>query len=435
MAREKADDIKEFGARLVRAIADLIGIRATAHIVQSVFASDAVSFDEESNVFFRKNVGKPALKELTTLLGERLERNFGHDFTDNLFRTIYTDIFKDSGDREDADAAAILAIVPEQFLENERLRSLSKQELEKVVLERTRELRNTNVSLEQTVAERTKELTVANKNLEGANANLEDANRRLQELDEIKSEFIRIAAHQLRTPMSAIKWTFYTLLDGDVGALTEEQRSFIIRGSMANDRMVALVNDLLNVSRIEEGKFDYVFTEGDIMDFLREKISETSLQAKNSGVALSLTSDGLIPPLLFDAEKLTLAVNNLLDNAIRYTPAGGKVDVTVAKKDSYVIVAIHDTGVGIPHEDFPRLFSKFFRSRNVVTLQTDGSGLGLYIARNILKEHKGDIEVVSEEGKGTTFSLLLPLAPAPASTSAAVSEKLSKKLRMRREHA
>lgn len=225
-----------------------------------------------------------------------------------------------------------------------------------------------------------------------------------------KSEFISIAAHQLRTPLSAVKWTMRLLMDGDLGVLNSSQLKLLGRGYETNEKMIQLVNDLLNVSRIEDGRFGYRFNKANIIETLTSVVSSSNISAREHGVKLLFKIPTQpLPLFVFDQEKISLAFQNLVDNAIKYTPPEGTVTVTVAQEAQYVKISVHDTGVGVPKNQIERLFSKFFRAENVIHMQTSGSGLGLFIVKNIIARHGGKISVESEENKGSTFWFTLPI--------------------------
>jgi signal transduction histidine kinase len=229
-------------------------------------------------------------------------------------------------------------------------------------------------------------------------------------ISRVKSEFVSVVAHQLRTPLSAVKWSMRLLLDGDIGELTIKQLEVLQRGYNTNERMIKLVNDLLNAARIEEGKFGYEFKEIDLVSFFEKLIDGYKLEAKRRGLDLLFVKeiDNLLDAYV-DEERLTLAINNLLDNAVKYTEPGGKIKLKLGKSGNFAEIEISDNGVGIPNKEIKRVFSKFFRASNVTRLETDGTGLGLFIVRNIVKRHGGEISFVSEEKKGTTFTITLPL--------------------------
>lgn len=230
-----------------------------------------------------------------------------------------------------------------------------------------------------------------------------------RELDQLKSDFISVAAHQLRTPLSGVKWVLKLLLDGDLGAVNNEQKEMLNRGYETNEKMIQLVNDLLNASRIENAKFGYDLKKGDFKKLLSVLIENTELTSKQRNVEVQFVNHaGDIPYFSFDAEKLLIALQNVVDNALKYTLSGGKVSITVERRGDYIEVKVSDTGVGVPKEELPKLFSKFFRASNVIHLETDGSGLGLFIVKSIIARHGGSIKVDSIEGKGTTVIIMIP---------------------------
>lgn len=225
-----------------------------------------------------------------------------------------------------------------------------------------------------------------------------------------KSEFISIAAHQLRTPLSAIKWTIHMVINGDLGPLNPSQVKLLNNGYETNEKMIQLVNDLLNVARIEDGRFGYDFKQNDLLKVINSVIGGVKHMSSEKAVTVELIApaEGL-GLFVFDTNKTALALQNLVDNAVKYTPAGGKVTVTVEKADPYVRVTVKDTGIGVPQEQLSRLFTKFFRAENALHMQTSGSGLGLYIVKNIILRHGGKFDVQSKEGEGSTFSVTLPM--------------------------
>jgi len=225
-----------------------------------------------------------------------------------------------------------------------------------------------------------------------------------------KSEFISIAAHQLRTPLSAIKWALRLLIDGDEGPMTAAQIELLNKGYQTNEKMIQLVNDLLNVARIEEGRFGYEFKENDIIKVLSSVITSTNIVAKRKNINLIFNNSKIkIIPFVFDDKKIGLVIQKLVDNAIKYTLDGGKVTVDINKKGGFIEIKVSDTGVGIPKNQIGRMFTKFYRGENVMRIQTSGSGLGLFITKNIVERHGGKISLESRENKGSVFTFTLPL--------------------------
>lgn len=229
-------------------------------------------------------------------------------------------------------------------------------------------------------------------------------------LNKVKSEFINIAAHQLRTPLSGLKWTMRIMLDGDVGEMSAEQKRLLARGYEANERMIRLVNDLLDVARIEEGRFGYEFAKHDLGKIIQSSADDLALTAQERRITVTIhPSRATLAELTLDEKKMKLVLENIIENAIHYTLPGGRIDITVSPLgEKYVEIQIKDTGIGIPKNHLPRLFTKFARADNVVRLGIEGSGLGLFIARNVVHRHGGEIWVESEEHRGTTVHFTLP---------------------------
>ena len=229
-------------------------------------------------------------------------------------------------------------------------------------------------------------------------------------VERMKTEFVSVAAHQLRTPLSAIKWTLNMLLNGDLGKITSEQKEFMQKSYLSNERMIRLINDLLNVTRIEEGRYLYERVPLDIIRLVQSMVDFYKDEAQKRGINLEFKKPKKkSPEVMVDVEKIELAVQNILDNAVKYTPKGGKVIVALNYNKKEVVISIKDTGVGIPKNQQKRIFTKFFRGSNVIKLETDGSGLGLFITKNIIEAHGGKVWFESEENKGTTFYFSLPI--------------------------
>lgn len=229
-------------------------------------------------------------------------------------------------------------------------------------------------------------------------------------ISRLKSQFVSVAAHQLRTPLSALKWTMRLLLDGDIGAISEEQKKILERGYVTNERMISLVNDMLEVSRIEEGKYGFSFQKVFIAEIVQNVVLEITPEAERQGVQVNVAIQ--VPKklsLIGDPERLHAALMNLLDNALRYNHPGGKVALTLMRDAEFVKISVEDTGIGIPDTEADKIFSKFYRATNALKRETEGSGLGLFIVQNIVNRHGGSIEFASIENKGTSVSLTLPV--------------------------
>lgn len=242
-----------------------------------------------------------------------------------------------------------------------------------------------------------------------------------REVDRMKNEFISIASHQLRTPMSGVKGVLALLIEEVLGPLNTEQRQYLQRAYESNERLIALVNDLLNVSRLEQGSLLLRTEAIDLPALLRTLASEFQpraaryhqnllLQASAAGAEKAAT--GMVQG---DPVRLREVFANLVDNAIKYTPEGGTVRLTWRPTPDQVVVEVSDNGVGIPADKLSSLFLKFNRIQNPLSGREFGTGLGLYFARSVVELHQGRIEVASEPGQGTTFRVFLPRQPAPAS--------------------
>lgn len=227
-------------------------------------------------------------------------------------------------------------------------------------------------------------------------------------IEKMKTEFVSVAAHQLRTPLSAIKWTIRMILDGDVGEINEEQRELLEQTYISNERMIRLINDLLDVSRIEEGRLLYDQKDARIEDVIDSVIEASQEMLRNKNMVLEVNKKET-PKVKIDKEKIGVVIQNLLENAIKYTEQGGKIKITLDNDEKNVIFKIEDSGVGIPKSQQDRIFTKFFRAENVTRMETNGTGLGLYTTKNIVQAHKGQIWFESEENKGTTFYFTIPI--------------------------
>ena len=255
-----------------------------------------------------------------------------------------------------------------------------------------------------------KEYDQAAKMLFRKDIELSRANETLQELDKIKSNFISIVAHQLRTPLSGIKWTINILLTGEMGELNNDQRTFLMKTYESNNRMITLVNDMLDVDRIQSGKIHYKFQCINIVDLVDNILFELSPQATKKSISIEFKKklDNL-PKAYVDPETIRAVIQNLLDNAINYTIEGGHIVLDILVIPDYLQISISDDGIGIPEEEQKNIFNRFFRGSNAVKHLTDGSGLGLYIAKEIIQKNGGKIWFESRVGKGSTFYFTVPI--------------------------
>lgn len=235
------------------------------------------------------------------------------------------------------------------------------------------------------------------------------ANEHMQALDTMKSEIISVAAHQLRTPLSGMKWMMKMLLVGDVGAISPAQRELLERGYESNERLIRLVNDMLAVDRLESGRVKYVFVPVQLQSLIEKVVADllSAATEKNVHIITKLAPD--VPKLYLDPERITDLLNNLIDNAVKYSMGEGTVTVSLVKAAESASIIVSDQGIGIPTTDQAHVFSRFFRGSNAMRHQTEGSGLGLSIAQNVVLRHGGKIWFESTEGAGATFVVQLPI--------------------------
>lgn len=226
--------------------------------------------------------------------------------------------------------------------------------------------------------------------------------------DKMKSEFVTLAAHQLRTPTSGIKWSLETLLEGDYGELNSVQKEAVQKAYNTNDKVIELVRDLLDVAQIEEGKYLNNLALSNIAEIIQSVLDSRSQEIVNRKLIVEFQKEE-VPRIMLDAEKTDIAIKNILDNAIRYTKPGGEIIINLKRNKKEIEIQIKDSGVGIPEEEQSRVFSKFFRGSNITKMETEGTGLGLYIAKNIIEAHGGKVWFESRRDEGTIFYIIIPI--------------------------
>ncbi len=241
-----------------------------------------------------------------------------------------------------------------------------------------------------------------------------------KEVDKAKTEFVSLASHQLRTPLSAINWYTEMLLSGDAGDLNEEQRNYLNEVYDGNKRMVDLVNDLLNVSRLDMGTFKIEPKPISVLDLLDSVLSEMKSLIIKKELVVNKSASKNIKEFNADEKLLRMIYQNLISNALKYTPTKGEIDIKLENKKSgtkvdskiltedILLLTVSDSGMGIPKNQQDKIFSKLFRADNAKESETEGTGLGLYVIKSILEKTGGDIWFKSKEGKGTTFYVAMP---------------------------
>jgi signal transduction histidine kinase len=252
-------------------------------------------------------------------------------------------------------------------------------------------------TLEKRVRERTQEL--------------EAANEQLRELDELKSSFVSTVSHELRTPMTSIKGYVDNILDGLTGVLTEKQSYYLNRVQYNVERLTRMINDLLDLSRIEARRVELRLGTVCMRDLVTDVVEGFQRAAAEKGIALHTNFHDELPAIQGDRDKLHQVLTNLIQNAIKFTPKGGQVRVeSQVRDDGFLMVGVSDTGSGIPPHELDRVFEKFYRGESVPT-EDRGSGLGLPIAKSLVELHRGRIWAESTLGQGSRFSFTLPVQP------------------------
>jgi signal transduction histidine kinase len=250
----------------------------------------------------------------------------------------------------------------------------------------------------------------ARKQIEALAGNLEKANIRLKELDQQKSEFISLASHQLRGPLTAIKGYASLILEGDCGPISNDVKESVQTIFKSTEALVIVVGDYLDISRIEQGRMKYDFSDFDLKVLVETVINEMTPTVKLASLDISfdvkLEADHMVHA---DQGKIKQVITNLIDNAVKYTKKGS-IHISLAKEDTKkkLLISIKDTGVGIPPEVLPRLFEKFTRAEDANKTNIMGTGLGLYVAKKMIEAHKGKVWAESEgKGKGSSFFIEL----------------------------
>ncbi len=254
---------------------------------------------------------------------------------------------------------------------------------------RFEEIKHFNITLQEKVESATKELR--------------KTNEKLRELDETKDEFISMASHQLRTPLTTVKGYVSMVLEGDAGKVSANQRKLLNQSFLSAQRMVYLIADLLNISRLRTGKFVIDAAPSNLADVVEGEIVQLVEVAKSRNLELTYVKPKNFPELMLDETKIRQVIMNFADNAIYYTPAGGHIHVNLVDNPETVEFTVVDDGIGVPKAEQHHMFSKFYRAGNAKKARPDGTGLGLFMAKKVVVAQDGAIIFKSEEGKGSTF--------------------------------
>lgn len=227
-------------------------------------------------------------------------------------------------------------------------------------------------------------------------------------LDRAKDEFISLASHQLRTPATGVKQYLAMVLDGYVGKITDAQRRFIETANASNDRQLRIIDDILKVAAADAGNVVLAKEEADLVTLTKSVIADHASKFASKKQILSLKTSSPHIKALLDIDSFRMVLENLLDNAHKYTYNGKHIGVSILEKGNMIYLSVSDEGTGISRQDIPKLFQKFSRLKNPLSVSSGGTGLGLYWVRQILDLHNADIKVRSKPEEGTTFTILLP---------------------------
>ena len=229
-----------------------------------------------------------------------------------------------------------------------------------------------------------------------------------QEIDKVKSEFVSLASHQLRTPLTAVNWYTEMLLSGDIGKFQPEQKKYLKEIYNGNNNMIDLVKALLNVSRIELGTLAIEPESTNLKKLSDSVLEEFKLIIKKNKLKIEKDYTKELSDINIDPKLMRIVFQNLISNAIKYTPLGGQINIGITKQKSDILISVKDTGYGIPKDQQSKIFTKLFRADNIVEKETEGTGLGLYIIKYVVEQFKGKIWFESRENKGTTFYVTIP---------------------------
>jgi len=245
--------------------------------------------------------------------------------------------------------------------------------------------------------------------INAATAELRSSNTQLRHLDKTKDEFLSMASHQLRTPLTSVKGYLSMVLEGDAGKVSESQKQLLGEAFASSERMVHLIHDFLNVSRLQTGKFMLELHPFDLVNLVEEEVKSLVRTAETRNMKLAFTKNIDSLMLTIDENKIRQVVMNFIDNALFYSHDDSVITIDLKQIDDQVEVRVIDTGIGVPKGEQSQLFSKFYRASNARKQRPDGTGVGIFLAKKVITEHGGTVIFDSEEGKGSTFGFSLPI--------------------------
>lgn len=245
--------------------------------------------------------------------------------------------------------------------------------------------------------------------IDSATDELRRSNEQLRGLDTAKDEFVSMASHQLRTPLTSVKGYISMVLEGDAGKITKLQKQFLREALTSSERMVHLINDFLNVSRVQTGKFMIDKRNVDFSKIVKQEVHALESTAESRGLKLKLITPSRPIVAVVDEGKIRQVIMNFIDNALYYSRPNGEIKIVVKESAHELRFEVVDRGIGVPLSQQGHLFTKFFRADNARTQRPDGTGVGLYLAKMVVVGHKGKLIFTSKEGQGSTFGFTLPL--------------------------
>lgn len=299
-------------------------------------------------------------------------------------------------------------------IEDEHIMSVVSDELSIAIqnIYRLEEIRAFADTLEKEVSAATKELRASNK--------------KLLEMDATKDEFVSIASHQLRTPLTSVKGYISMVLEGDAGEITQQQRQLLQEAFTSSERMVHLIGDFLNVSRLQTGRFMVDRRLADLATIVEQEVEVMRQIADTHNIAITYKKPARFPQLYLDEAKIRQVIMNFIDNAIYYSPEHTKIVVALEIQDGDAVLRVSDQGIGVPPEVQQQLFTKFFRAENARRQRPDGTGIGLYLAKRVIDGHKGKLVFESQLDKGSTFGFRLPVKKLAVPPPVAVDDEQPK---------